>query len=153
MVTIISDKHYTHKKELLDGQKIAIGGGYDDRSRLIEPTVLVDVDPVSPVMQEEIFGPILPVITWKNIHEVVEFIQSRPKPLALYLFTNDKSAERYVLDFCSFGGGCINDTIIHVATSRMGFGGVGESGMGQYHGKLSFETFTQSKHRESIESD
>ena len=111
----------------------------------IAPTVLADVSPDSPVMSEEIFGPVLPVLAYESLDEAVAFVNARPKPLALYLFTTDKAAERRVLRDCSFGGGCINDTIIHLATSDMGFGGVGESGMGSYHGKLSFDTFTHYK--------
>ncbi|MEA5050476.1 MAG: aldehyde dehydrogenase [Oscillospiraceae bacterium] len=145
MVTIVSEKHYAEKKALLEGQRAVIGGGCDDARRFIEPTVLVDVDPASPVMQQEIFGPILPVLTWKTLDEAIGFVRGREKPLALYLFTADRETERRVLDRCSFGGGCINDTIIHLATSNMGFGGVGMSGMGQYHGKLSFDTFTHSR--------
>lgn len=147
MVRIVSEKHYQQKKQLLSGQKAALGGGCDDALRFVEPTVLVDVDPDSPVMQEEIFGPILPILTWKTLDEAVAFVRARPKPLALYLFTADRAVERRVLGSCSFGGGCVNDTIIHLATPHMGFGGVGESGMGQYHGKRSFETFS---HRRSI---
>ena len=113
--------------------------------RQIAPTVLADVSPDSPVMSEEIFGPVLPVLAYESLDEAVAFVNARPKPLALYLFTTDKAAERRVLRDCSFGGGCINDTIIHLATSDMGFGGVGESGMGSYHGKLSFDTFTHYK--------
>lgn len=142
MANIISEKHYLRKKELLENQKAAIGGEWDDSRRFVEPTVLIDVDPGSPVMQEEIFGPILPVMTWRDIGEAVDFVNSRPKPLAFYLFTTDDSIERRILDSCSFGGGCINDTIVHLATPYMGFGGVGNSGMGQYHGRKSFDTFT-----------
>ncbi len=142
MAVIISEKHYNNKKKLLEGQTAAIGGRFDDSRRFIEPTVLIDVDPASPIMEEEIFAPILPVITWKNLNEAIEFVVSRPKPLALYLFTRDTATERAVLNRCSFGGGCINDTIIHLVTQKMGFGGVGNSGMGAYHGKFSFDTFT-----------
>ena len=142
MAVIISEKHYNNKKKLLEGQTAAIGGRFDDSRRFIEPTVLIDVDPASPIMEEEIFAPILPVITWKNLNEAIEFVVSRPKPLALYLFTMDTATERAVLNRCSFGGGCINDTIIHLVTQKMGFGGVGNSGMGAYHGKFSFDTFT-----------
>ncbi len=142
MPHIIAEKHYLEKKELLKGQTIAIGGGFDDKRLFIEPTVLIDVSPDSPVMQEEIFAPILPVLTWKTPSEATDFIRSRAKPLALYLFTRDKAMERRVFRQCSFGGGCVNDTVIHLATSYMGFGGVGESGMGRYHGKASFETFS-----------
>ena len=142
MCRIISEKHYLKKKALLEGQKAAIGGSFDDSERFIEPTLLIDVDPDSPVMKEEIFAPILPVITFSDIDEAIDFVRSREKPLAFYLFTSDPDTERKVLGSCSFGGGCINDTIIHLATPYMGFGGVGNSGMGQYHGKLSFDTFT-----------
>lgn len=145
MVHIISQRHYEQKKALLEGQKAALGGGFDDALRFIEPTLLIDVDPASPVMQEEIFGPILPILTWKTLDEAIAFIRTRPKPLALYLFSEDEGVKRQVLDGCSFGGGCINDTVIHIATSHMGFGGVGESGMGQYHGKKSFDTFTHER--------
>ena len=98
-------------------------------------------------MQEEIFGPILPMVTFTDRDWCVDFIRSRPKPLALYLFSQRRDAQRHILDTCSFGGGCINDTIIHLATSEMPFGGVGDSGMGSYHGKQSFDTFS---HQRSI---
>lgn len=139
---IINDRHYQEKKELVKGQTVAFGGGFDDEKRKIEPTVLIDVDPESPVMQEEIFAPVLPVLTWTKLEEAIEFVGVRPKPLALYLFTGDRKVEARVLKGCSFGGGCINDTVIHLATPYMGFGGVGQSGMGSYHGKYSFDTFT-----------
>lgn len=96
-------------------------------------------------MQEEIFGPLLPVMEYDDMEQVISFINSRPKPLALYLFTKDKKLEGMIVKRVSFGGGCINDTLVHLATSRMPFGGVGESGMGGYHGKWSFDTFTHKK--------
>lgn len=142
MTRIINEKHYKRIKGLLEGQRILTGGAYDDASRFIAPSLLDEPVPDSPVMQEEIFGPLLPLLCFDGLHEAVDFVRARPKPLALYLFTRDSAAERYVLDRCSFGGGCINDTIIHLATTRLPFGGVGESGMGSYHGKKSFETFT-----------
>lgn len=142
MAHIVNEKHYQEKKELLLDQKVAIGGGFDDQSMRIDPTVLVDVDPESRVMTEEVFAPILPVLTWRRLDEAIGFVRSRPKPLALYLFTGDRSVEERVLTSCSFGGGCVNDTVIHLATPYMGFGGVGQSGMGSYHGKHSFDTFT-----------
>lgn len=117
-------------------------GGWDEETGKISPTVLVDVDPSSPVMQEEIFAPILPVIPWRTLDEAIAFVQARPRPLALYLFTRDKRAERRVLEECDFGGGCVNDTIIHLASPGLPFGGVGPSGMGQYHGKYSFDAFS-----------
>ena len=97
------------------------------------------------VMQEEIFGPVLPVLTFRSLGEAVRTINSRPSPLALYLFTRDRTAARKVMARCGFGGGCINDTVIHLATSHMGFGGFGESGMGTYHGKDGFDTFSHYK--------
>lgn len=141
-VRIVNERQYEEKKAFLQGQTIAFGGVFDDERHTLEPTVLIDVDPESAVMQEEIFGPILPVLTWKNLDEAIEFVRNRPKPLALYLFTGSKDVEKKVLDSCSFGGGCINDTVIHLASSYLSFGGVGLSGMGSYHGKKSFDTFT-----------
>jgi aldehyde dehydrogenase (NAD+) len=145
MPVIVSEKHYERVSGLLKDQKAVIGGDTDAQRRFVAPTVLMDVNPDSPVMQEEIFGPILPVLTYQKIDECVDFIRSRPKPLALYLFTKSGAAARKVLDTCSFGGGCINDTIIHLATPYMSFGGVGDSGMGSYHGKKSFETFSHER--------
>ena len=97
------------------------------------------------VMQEEIFGPILPILTYDSLDQAIHKINSMPHPLALYVFTSDKTAARKVTARCGFGGGCINDTIIHLATSEMGFGGFGESGMGSYHGKDGFRTFSHYK--------
>ena len=142
MGVIINEKHYRRVLSLLEGQTAVIGGGHDDARRFVEPTVLDGVDPESPVMQQEIFGPVLPVIEYTGLGEAVDFIRKRPKPLALYMFSNDESAVRHVLDSCSFGGGCINDTLVHLSTSYMPFGGVGNSGMGSYHGEKSFETFS-----------
>lgn len=142
MVTIISPKHFDRVSRLLEGQNAVIGGETDPQRRFVAPTLLDEVSPDSPVMQEEIFGPILPVMSYTDLEQVIDFIRSRPKPLALYLFTGDKTVEDRILNRCSFGGGCINDTIIHLATCHMPFGGVGASGMGSYHGKQSFDTFT-----------
>ena len=142
MPTIISEKHYRRVKGLLEGQKILLGGQTDDTRRFIAPTLLDETDPASPIMQEEIFGPVLPLITYENLDDVIRFVRQRPKPLAFYLFTESRAVEEKLLDSCSFGGGCINDTIIHLATSHMPFGGVGDSGMGSYHGKQSFDTFS-----------
>ena len=142
MNTIINEKHYYRLIRLLDSGKIVEGGNTDGIRRFVEPTLLDDVKLDSPIMQEEIFGPILPMINYENIGECIDYIVRQPRPLALYLFTGDSEVEKEVLNKCSFGGGCINDTIIHLATSNMGFGGVGNSGMGSYHGKNSFDTFT-----------
>ncbi len=145
MPTIITEKHYRRLRGLLEGQKVILGGGCDDARRFIEPTLLDDVSPDAPIMQEEIFGPILPVLTYASLDEAIAFVRARPRPLAFYIFTASKETEKRLLDTCSFGGGCVNDTIIHLATSHMPFGGVGDSGMGSYHGKKSFDTFTHER--------
>lgn len=142
---IINEKHFRRLTELLDNRKVIYGGASDPQTLKIEPTILKDVTFGDPVMQEEIFGPLLPVLTYTSMNEAICKINSMPHPLALYLFTKDKKTARKVTTACSFGGGCINDTIIHLATSEMGFGGFGESGMGSYHGKEGFQTFSHFK--------
>ena len=142
MCAIITEKHYERLKELMAGENILLGGKCDDARRFIEPTLVDGVTPDSPIMKEEIFGPILPVISYQEFEECIAYIRSLPKALALYLFSESPRTQRKVLDTFSFGGGCINDTIMHFANSRMPFGGVGNSGMGSYHGKRSFDTFT-----------
>ncbi len=142
MNVIINEKHFSRLAGLLQSGKSVIGGGTDASRRFIEPTLLDNVDLNSPIMQEEIFGPILPMLPYADIQECIGYITAHPRPLSLYLFTASPAAERLVLDHCSFGGGCINDVIIHVASPLMPFGGVGASGMGSYHGKKSFDTFT-----------
>ncbi len=147
MNVIINDKHYERVKRLLGCGRTVLGGGFNDERRFIEPTLLEDVNISDPVMQEEIFGPVLPMLVYKDIETCIEYIKDNDKPLALYLFTKDKFTIKKVLGSCSFGGGCINDTIMHVASHHMPFGGVGASGMGCYHGKASFNTFS---HHRSI---
>ncbi len=143
MVRIINDKHFERVCNILDNSgSIAIGGARDAETRFIEPAVLTDVPIDSPAMQQEIFGPVLPVLPYEKLDDCIDFIRSRPKPLALYIFSENKMNQEKVLNSCSFGGGCINDTVIHLASSHMSFGGVGESGMGSYHGRKSFDTFT-----------
>ena len=142
---IVNIKHFTRVKGLIDPAKVIYGGRYNEATLQIEPTIMDNVTPDDAIMKEEIFGPILPVMTWKNIDEVEKFIIDRAKPLACYVFTNDKAIEERFTKYVSFGGGCINDVINHIATETMGFGGVGESGMGSYHGKLSFQTFSHAK--------
>ncbi|MCI8307267.1 MAG: aldehyde dehydrogenase [Lachnospiraceae bacterium] len=144
-VNIINEKHFLRVKALIDDELVVYGGGTDRERLRIEPTVMTGVTPECAVMQEEIFGPLLPVIEVDNVEEARDFVRNRPSPLALYLFTSDKRTKKMFLQNVSYGGGCINDTIIHLATSRMGFGGVGNSGMGSYHGKKSFETFSHEK--------
>ncbi len=143
MVRIINDKHFERVCNILDNSgSIVIGGARDAETRFIEPAVLTGVPIDSPAMQQEIFGPVLPVLPYEKLDDCIDFIRSRPKPLALYIFSENKMNQEKVLNSCSFGGGCINDTVIHLASSHMSFGGVGESGMGSYHGKKSFDTFT-----------
>ena len=142
---IISEKHFDRLTGLLAGEKIVIGGQSSRDTLRIAPTVLDGITQSSPVMGQEIFGPILPLLTFTDINDAIKAVKARPKPLAMYLFTQDKALQTRVLREVPFGGGCINDTIIHLATPHMGFGGVGESGMGAYHGKLSFDTFTHYK--------
>ncbi len=143
MVRIINDKHFERMCNILDNSgNIVIGGARNAETRFIEPAVLTGVPVDSPAMQQEIFGPVLPVLPYEKLDDCIDFIRSRPKPLALYIFSENKMNQEKVLNSCSFGGGCINDTVIHLASSHMSFGGVGESGMGSYHGKKSFDTFT-----------
>ena len=142
---IVSKKHFDRLLGLMDRSKIFLGGGSDRESLRIEPTVMEHVTWEDAVMGEEIFGPILPVLTYSDIREVVDTVRSHEKPLALYLFARDKSVIDTVTTRCQFGGGCINDVIVHLATSEMPFGGVGESGMGSYHGQAGFDTFTHYK--------
>lgn len=142
---IINEKHFNRLSSLLQSAHIYWGGKTDSQKRIVEPAIVVDVSMEETLMREEIFGPILPVIPYRHIDDAIAIIQSRPKPLAFYLFTKNKEIEKKMLASTSFGGGCINDTIVHIATSYMPFGGVGESGMGSYHGKKSFETFSHTK--------
>lgn len=142
---IVNEKHFDRICGLIDPQKVVHGGETVRKKLQIEPTVLDNVSFDDPVMGEEIFGPVLPVLTYKNLREAAEMIEMRPHPLALYIFTEDKSAAKYVMNRCGFGGGCINDVIIHLATSEMGFGGFGESGMGAYHGRAGFDAFSHYK--------
>ena len=126
----------------MNAEKVFCGGNHDEAACRIEPTVMNNVSWDDAVMQEEIFGPILPVLTYDDLEQAMAIVESRPRPLAFYLFTEDKTVVERVLAKCRFGGGCINDCIIHLATSEMPFGGVGESGMGGYHGKFGFEEFS-----------
>ena len=138
-VRVVNDAAFERLTGYFKDGNIVFGGHTDKAERYIEPTVLDSVCPDSPVMQEEIFGPIFPVLTFRNISEVTEFVTSREKPLALYYFGKNGD---YVLRHTSSGGSCLNDTILHIANEHVPFGGVGMSGMGSYHGKLSFDAFT-----------
>ena len=144
-VRMISRRHYDRVMGLIDPAKVVFGGRGNPDSLHIQPTIMDGVTADDAVMQEEIFGPILPVIAYDSIDEAIALINEREHPLALYLFSEDKVIQDRFLKSVPFGGGCINDTIIHLATSRMGFCGVGQSGMGAYHGKRSFDTFSHEK--------
>ena len=142
---IVNQKHFNRLCSLIDAKKVVVGGQTNSATLQIEPTVMDNISRNDEVMQEEIFGPILPIITFEDINTVIQEINGNPAPLALYIFSKDNKTIHKVTENCSFGGGCINDTIIHLATSKMGFGGVGESGMGAYHGESGFETFSHKK--------
>ena len=142
---IINKKHFQRICSLIDPQKVIVGGETNPTRLQIAPTIMDQVTFGDAVMGQEIFGPVLPVLTYQTLDEAISQIQSMPHPLALYLFTSSQDAVRKVTSKCGFGGGCVNDTIIHLATSEMGFGGFGESGMGSYHGKSGFDTFSHYK--------
>ncbi len=142
---LISDKHFNRVLKLIEPEKVVMGGGCDAAKKKIEPTILDNVTWNDPVMQEEIFGPVLPVLTYESMEEVIAAVNSHDKPLALYIFSEDRQTIDTVTARIPYGGGCINDVIVHLATTEMGFGGVGESGMGSYHGKAGFDTFTHYK--------
>lgn len=142
---IVNQKHFERIKQYLAEGKIVYGGKSDTEHLLIEPTILEAVAWEDAVMQEEIFGPVLPILEYDQLSEVMDGIERNPNPLALYLFTRDKKVEEKIVQSVSFGGGCINDTVFHIITPYLPFGGVGSSGMGMYHGKSSFETFSHQK--------
>lgn len=145
LVKIINEKHFNRLNHLLENQTILEGGRSQMDLQRIEPTIVEVNSLENSLMKEEIFGPILPVMTYKTIEEAIEMVHQFEKPLACYLFMNDRQIEEKCLNEISFGGGCINDTIIHLASNKLGFGGVGYSGMGQYHGKKSFDTFSHTR--------
>ncbi|XP_053310790.1 aldehyde dehydrogenase family 3 member A2 isoform X2 [Spea bombifrons] len=142
---IISRRHFKRLLGLMEGQKIVIGGDHDEAACYIAPTVLADVNPESKVMQEEIFGPLLPIISVGNLEEAITFINEREKPLALYVFSNDKKVIKKMIAETSSGGVTANDVIMHFSVASLPFGGVGNSGMGAYHGKHSFDTFSHKR--------
>lgn len=142
---IVNVKHFCRLLSLIDPAKVVCGGTSNGKTLQISPTILDNVVWTDAVMEEEIFGPILPVLTFNKFEEVYELLKNRPTPLALYLFSTSNAHIEFVTKRIPFGGGCINDTIIHLATDQMGFGGMGESGMGAYHGKAGFDAFSHSK--------
>ena len=142
---IINQKHFERICSLISKEKVVHGGSFDNARLQIEPTVLDKVTWDDAIMQEEIFGPLMPILTFETIDEVIDLLQEKQKPLALYIFSQNKKTIKKITSKVSYGGGCVNDTIIHLATSEMGFGGVGESGMGSYHGKEGFDVFSHTK--------
>ena len=142
---IINDVQFDRLSSYLKTGTIYSGGATDKDQKYIAPTILTDIAADDPVMEEEIFGPILPVMEYERLQDVIEFVTSRPKPLALYFFSRDKKIQKDIIERISFGGGCINETIMQTANSTLPFGGVGNSGMGAYHGKSTFDTFTHYK--------
>ena len=142
---IINKKHFDRLIGLIDQSKVVVGGSYNEDELKIAPTVMTGVLKTDSVMQEEIFGPILPIITYDSLDQELDLLRQKERPLALYYFTRDTKMADGILKSVRFGGGCVNDCIIHLASSELGFGGVGESGMGSYHGKIGFETFSHKK--------
>lgn len=142
---IVSKTHFERLKGFISHEAVVIGGKSNEEQMVIEPTVLTCVNWNDPVMEDEIFGPILPILEYDHLSEVIQGIQNHPNPLALYLFTENKEIQQKILKDISFGGGCINDTIYHLSTPYLRFGGTGNSGMGSYRGKASFDAFSHKK--------
>jgi aldehyde dehydrogenase (NAD+) len=144
-VQIINERNILRLSKMVDSAKIVFGGGFDVESRIFEPTIIDNVSFDDAVMQEEIFGPILPVISFKSLDDVIREVKEREKPLSCYIFTVNKQLKRKILNEISFGGGCVNDAIMHVSNDYLPFGGVGESGIGSYHGEYGFKSFSHYK--------
>jgi aldehyde dehydrogenase (NAD+) len=142
---VVNQRHHQRLAALLKDEEVVFGGEVDEEDCYIAPTLLRNVSPDSAVMADEIFGPILPVLKIKDVDQAIDFVNAREKPLALYLFTNDSATEAKVLERTSSGGACVNGTVVHISDSRLPFGGVGPSGMGAYHGRHTFETFSHRK--------
>ncbi len=142
---IATDKHFEKLVRLLNAEKVVFGGTYDKGERYIEPTILDNISWDDPVMGEEIFGPILPVIEYQSLDDAIRIINERPKPLALYIFTENKDIQDQILSRISYGGGCVNDTLLHTTSPLLPFGGVGNSGMGRVHGKAGFDALSHKK--------
>lgn len=144
-IQIINDRNVQRLKQLLDPEKVYSGGKTDEEERIIEPTLLHNITFSDPIMQEEIFGPLLPVLTYDSLDEAIAEVKNREKPLSCYIFTNDSSLKNKLLSEISFGGGAVNEAIMHISNSRLPFGGVGQSGTGSYHGEAGFRTFSHYK--------
>ena len=147
LARVVNDRQFDRLVGLLDEGKVLIGGNSDKSDRFIAPTLIEAVSPNSKIMAEEIFGPILPILEYDQLSEAIAFVNAHPKPLALYFFSRNKQNQERILQSVSFGGGCFNDTIMHLGNPELPFGGVGHSGMGSYHGKASFDIFS---HRKSV---
>jgi aldehyde dehydrogenase (NAD+) len=144
-VRIISDRHFDRLAALIDREKICFGGQTDRQKRIVRPTVLRGVRPEDRVMDDEIFGPILPVLSFEDIEEPMAHIKSRPRPLALYIFSESRPIVDKILTEVPFGGGAVNDTVLHFTNPHLPFGGVGASGIGSYHGEAGFRAFSHHK--------
>ncbi len=142
---IITRANMERLATLLDDTKIVYGGHYDKDEKYFEPTILDEVNFDLPVMQQEIFGPILPVLTFKDTEKIIASINAHPRPLALYVFSKNNRFRKKIIGGIPAGGVTVNDTLMHIASNRLPFGGVGNSGTGKYHGHFSFETFSNAK--------
>ncbi|MFW5862708.1 MAG: aldehyde dehydrogenase family protein, partial [Spirochaetota bacterium] len=143
---IVNQRQFDKLVEMLgDPENVAIGGEYNREDLYFAPTVLHNVNREHPSMKGEIFGPILPVLTYETLDEAIDMVKNHTKPLALYVFTRNKKTWKRIINETSFGGGCVNETLSHIVSPHLPFGGVGHSGMGRYHGKSSFDTFTNYK--------
>ena len=143
--SIVSERHFSRLVKFLSDGKIVTGGKYDNERLRIEPTVIEDISWDDNIMKDEIFGPILPVLEFDDVDEVINIVNEHPKPLALYVFSKSRKFQKLIINKTSSGGVCINDVLSHITTEHLPFGGVGESGMGSYHGKKSFDSFTHEK--------
>ena len=144
-VQIVNSQNTERLISLIDTEKVYFGGNHNLEKRHIEPTILSDVSFDDKIMEEEVFGPILPIITYNNLQDTIDKVKSMPKPLSCYVFTKENTTKNKVLNEISFGGGCVNDAVMHISNSHFGFGGVGESGMGSYHGEEGFKAFSHYK--------
>jgi acyl-CoA reductase-like NAD-dependent aldehyde dehydrogenase len=142
---IVDELHFDRLARLLAAGEVLIGGTTDRAARYIAPTVIDGITGSEPIMEDEIFGPLLPVIEYGDLSEAVDFVNSRPRPLALYVFSRDRTRQEQVLHLTSSGGACINDTVIHETITGLPFGGVGDSGLGAYHGRASFDAFSHER--------
>ncbi len=142
---IINERNFDRLVEIIDPKKIFFGGNYDRDKRYIEPTILHQINWSDAAMQEEIFGPVLPVITYNHFNEALQMVADHEKPLAAYLFSTDADEKKRFTEKISFGGGCINDVVMHLSNVHLPFGGVGNSGIGHYHGKFGFDAFSHQK--------